>query len=151
MNTYSSGLWQLFLSGLLRLIAQLRSGLSVVLLTGVALLVPRWSLAQASSPRTQVVTIVVNAGQLDYYKAALQEEIETSLRLEPGVLMLYAVASKQDPTRITLLEHYASEAAYQTHLQAPHVLKFRALVKDMITSRDLVPSTSLVPQVKATR
>ena len=41
--------------------------------------------------------IQVDPTKLDNYKAALTEEIETSVRLEPGVLGLYAMSEKDDP------------------------------------------------------
>jgi hypothetical protein len=36
--------------------------------------------------------------QLELYKAALREEIAASIRVEPGVLTLYAVSVKDHPT-----------------------------------------------------
>lgn len=41
------------------------------------------------------VSITVDPARLAGYNAFLQEEIEASLRLEPGVLALYAVAAKE--------------------------------------------------------
>ncbi|MDO5113067.1 MAG: antibiotic biosynthesis monooxygenase, partial [Planctomycetia bacterium] len=64
--------------------------------------------------------IRVDAEKLEEYKAFLKEEITESMRLEPGVLVLYAVSEKQDPTRFTILEIYADEAAYKSHLETPH-------------------------------
>src|SRR5260370_42574549 len=40
--------------------------------------------------------------QLNAYKAALKEEIEASIRTEPGVLTLYAVSVKAHPEQIRL-------------------------------------------------
>ena len=48
----------------------------------------------AESPGRPVVRIAeleIDPAQLDAYKLALKEEIETSIRVEPGVLTLYAV------------------------------------------------------------
>ena len=50
----------------------------------------------------------------------IKEEIKTSVRLEPGVLTLYAVEEKGNPSHITIVEIYADEDAYKTHLQTPH-------------------------------
>ena len=55
--------------------------------------------------------ITVDPARLAGYNAFLQEEIEASLRLEPGVLALYAVAAKEAPGQVTILEIYADRAA----------------------------------------
>lgn len=75
----------------------------------------------------------------------LKEEIETSLRVEPGVLTLYAVAEKDNPTRITILEIYANEEAYKKHLQTPHFIKYKTGTKEMVKSLELIESIPLIP------
>jgi 4-carboxymuconolactone decarboxylase len=54
----------------------------------------------------RLAKLVIDSTQLESYTAALKEEIEASVRLEPGVLTLYAVAEKDNPTHITILEIY---------------------------------------------
>ena len=56
--------------------------------------------------------IEVKDGFLDEYKAFLEEEIKASMKLERGVLTLYAVSDKSAPNKFTILEIYANEAAY---------------------------------------
>ncbi|RSK46370.1 antibiotic biosynthesis monooxygenase [Hymenobacter perfusus] len=83
------------------------------ILAALSLLLPGCVLAQttqADGTRTQVATIIVEAAQLDQYRIALREEVETSLRVEPGVL-LFAVTDQRHPTHMTILERCASEAA----------------------------------------
>lgn len=118
---------------------------------GLAALLPGRVQAQADGSRTQVATIVVDAAQLNQYQAALKEQAEAAMRSEPGVLMLYAVADKKNPTHITVMERYASETAYQAHLKSPHFLKYKATVKDMVKSLELVESTPLALEAKAKR
>ena len=38
--------------------------------------------------------------------AAVSKHIEAAIRVEPGVLVLYAVAHNDDPTRVTIFEIY---------------------------------------------
>lgn len=64
--------------------------------------------------------ITVDPARLAGYNAFLQEEIEASLRLEPGVLALYAVAAKEAPGQVTILEIYVDRAAYESHITTPH-------------------------------
>jgi len=94
--------------------------------------------AQQTKQVVRLAKIQVDPAQLESYKAALKEGIETAVRLEPGVLTYYAVADKSDPTHITILEIYADSAAYQSHIETPHFKKYKNAVKDMVKSLDLV-------------
>src|SRR5580765_4493628 len=76
--------------------------------------------AQENKQMVRLAKLEIDSIRLEDYKAALKEEIETSLRLEPGVLTLYAVEEKDNPSRITILEIYADTVAYKIHLQTPH-------------------------------
>lgn len=71
----------------------------------------------------RLAKLVIDPAHLESYQAALKEEIEASLRLEPGVHNLFAVSKIKDPTHITILEIYADADAYQAHITAPHFLK----------------------------
>jgi 4-carboxymuconolactone decarboxylase len=65
--------------------------------------------------------------------------------LEPGVLTLYAVAEKNDPTHITILEIYADTVAYKTHLLILIFIKYKNGTKNMVKSLELVETVPLVP------
>jgi 4-carboxymuconolactone decarboxylase len=52
--------------------------------------------AQPQSPIVRIAELEIDPDQLESYKAALKQEIETSIRVEAGVLTLYAVSIK-DP------------------------------------------------------
>lgn len=104
--------------------------------------------AQEKSQMVRLAKLVVDPVQLEAYKAALKEEIETAVRVEPGVLTLYAVAEKNEPTHITILEIYASAEAYKVHVQTPHFLKYKGSTKEMVKSLELVDAVPLVPEMK---
>jgi len=94
--------------------------------------------AQQKHQVVRLAKIQVDPAQLESYKAALKESIETSVRLEPGVLTYYAVADKANPSHITILEIYADSAAYQSHIETAHFKKYKNTVKDMVKSLELV-------------
>jgi quinol monooxygenase YgiN len=96
----------------------------------------------------RLARLVIDSTQLDNYKAALKEEIEASVRVEPGVLTLYATSEKNSPTHITILEIYADSAAYKSHLQTPHFIKYKATTQAMVKSLELVESDPLIPDMK---
>jgi quinol monooxygenase YgiN len=104
--------------------------------------------AQDKNQMVRFAKLVIDSTQLESYKAMLKEEIETSVRVEPGVLTLYAVSEKEKPTHITILEIYADTAAYQSHLQTPHFIKYKNGTKDMVRSLELVETVPLVPGMK---
>jgi len=107
--------------------------------------------ASAQEEHKQMVrlaNLVIDEAHLESYNEFLKEEIETSLRLEPGVLTLYAVAEKDDPTHITILEIYASKEAYQSHVQTPHFLKYKNGTQHMVKSLTLTETMPLIPNMK---
>jgi len=70
-------------------------------------------LAQENKQIVRLAKLVIDSSRLQDYKAALKEEIETSVRLEPGVLTLCAVQEKDNPSRMSILEIYADANAYK--------------------------------------
>jgi quinol monooxygenase YgiN len=92
----------------------------------------------------QIAEIEVDPTQLESYKAAVQEQIEAAIRLEPGVLVLYSVSNKENPTHVTVFEIYRDRDAYLAHLQAPHFLKYKATVEKMVISLKLVQTLPIM-------
>ena len=92
--------------------------------------------------------ITVDPAQLERYNAFLKEEIEASMRLEPGVLTLYAVSEKEHPNKVTILEIYADQDAYKNHIQTPHFQKYKQGTLQMVQELELVDSTPLIPGLK---
>lgn len=93
---------------------------------------------ERQSPNVRVAELDIDPAHLEAYKAALSEGIEAAIRLEPGVLALYAVSEIDNPNRIRILEIYASEEAYRAHLQMPHFLRYKAGTEHMVRSLRLV-------------
>jgi quinol monooxygenase YgiN len=104
--------------------------------------------AQKQTQLVRLAKLEIDSAQLDKYTAFLKEEIETSLRVEPGVLTLYAMAEKNKPTRITILEIYADPNAYQSHLKTPHFIKYKTGTKDMVKKLELVEVDPLITEMK---
>jgi len=127
--------------------------ISPLLLTGITcwlmLFTFKGASAQEKSQIVRLAKLQIDAAQLESYKAALKDEIETSVRIEPGVLTLYAVSEKDNPTHITILEIYAGTDAYKAHLQRPHFIKYKTATKDMIRSLELVETVPIALVSKA--
>jgi len=108
--------------------------------------------AQQQLQRERVVRLAelqIDPSHLENYKAALREEIETSIRLEPGVLALYAVAVKGQSAQIRIFEMYADTAAYQAHLETPHFKRYKTGTQGMVKSLVLVETDPILLGAKA--
>ncbi len=104
--------------------------------------------AQHDSPYIRIAKIIVDSAHLEGYKAALKEEMEAAVRVEQGVLTLYGVYDKDNPTHVTTFEIYADKAAYEAHIQTPHFKKYKATVQDMVKSLEL---TDVMPVALASK
>ena len=82
---------------------------------------------------------------LDEYVVFASEVGEVSLRTEPGVLAMYAVADKENPCLITILEIYASKESYENHISSGHFRKYKQGTLHMIKSLELCDQTPLNP------
>src|SRR5215213_5432319 len=96
----------------------------------------------------QVAEIEIDPAQLESYQAAVKEHIDTALRVEPGVLVLYAVSEKDNPTRVRVFEVYANTAAYRSHLEAPHFKKYKEVTEKMVKSLRLIQTTPIALAAK---
>jgi quinol monooxygenase YgiN len=90
--------------------------------------------AQQKTPMVRIAKLQIDPAQLESYKAILKEEIETSIRLEPGVLTMYAVSEQKNPASITIFETYASVEAYQSHIKSPQFIKYKTSTEKMVKS-----------------
>ena len=91
----------------------------------------------------QIAELEIDPAQLENYKAAVSEHAETAIRVEPGVLVLFAVSEKENPTHVRVFEVYRDIDAYKAHLEAPHFKKYKATVESMVKSLKLVLTTPI--------
>jgi len=86
---------------------------------------------------TRIARITIDSLKIDEYRALLKEQMEAAVKLEPGVLSYTVYADKTAAYKLTLVEVYASNAAYLAHREAPHFKKYKAATKDMVKSLEL--------------
>jgi quinol monooxygenase YgiN len=95
--------------------------LSLPIAAVCAFLMVQHGYSESSQKRVvRIAELEIDPDQVAAYKAALKDEIETSIRVEPGVLTLYAVSVKGHPNQVRLFETYSNQAAYQSHLKTAH-------------------------------
>jgi len=122
--------------------------LAVLICAGVRAAQPARNV-QAQARVVRIAELEVDPTRLRQFKSAVREEMDTSIRIEPGVLAIYAVAEKGSPEKLTFFEMYADDAAYEAHRKTPHFRKYYALTKDMIRSRRLVEAVPVLLSGKA--
>ncbi|HEU4789724.1 MAG TPA: antibiotic biosynthesis monooxygenase [Flavobacterium sp.] len=120
---------------------------TIVILFTLTLLFSTNTMAQEKNQMVRLAKIKVDPLQLDKYNSALKEQMTTAVRVEPGVLTYYAVADKNDPSQITILEIYADTVAYKSHIETIHFKKYKETVKDMVKSLELT-DVSLIGSAK---
>jgi quinol monooxygenase YgiN len=108
------------------------------------------ALAEETQGRyVRLAELEIDPAQLELYKSAVKEEMEISVRVEPGCLVLYAVSEKDNPSHVRVFEIYSDADAYKAHLETPHFKKYRATTKDMVKSLKLVGTDPIMLSAKA--
>ena len=102
-----------------------------------------------AGPLVRIAELEIDPVRLAEYNALLAEEIEASVRLELGVLALYAVAMKGSPNLVRVFDAYADRAAYEAHLATPHFLKYKTLTADMVRSLRLIETDPIILRTKS--
>src|SRR3954451_3101437 len=97
----------------------------------------------------QVAEIEIDPAQLEAYKIAVREHIERAVRVEAGVLMLYVVSEKDNPTHVRVFEVYRDSNAYKSHLQSEHFKKYKITTEKMVKSLRLVRTEPIALGVKS--
>ena len=90
----------------------------------------------------RIAEIEVYPEHLEAYLAAATEIQQKSLAEEPGVLCLFPTQLKEDSTQFRILEIYASQEAYQHHIQTAHFQRYKQGTLHMVKSlklQDLTP------------
>jgi quinol monooxygenase YgiN len=98
---------------------------------------------EAQGQYVQLAEIEIDPAELENYKAAVKEHIETAIRVEPGVLVLYAVSAQDDATHVRVFEIYRDTNAYKSHLESAHFKKYKATTEKMVRSLKLVRTTPI--------
>ena len=90
----------------------------------------------------RIAEIEVYPEHLEAYLNAATEIQQKSLAEEPGVLCLFPTQMKSDSTQFRILEIYASQEAYQHHIQTAHFQKYKQGTLHMVKAlklQDLTP------------
>ena len=92
----------------------------------------------------RLAEIVVDPKRLDDYLAFAKEVGTVSMATEPGVIGLFSMQDKENPSKIYILEVYADRLAYEAHIRTAHFRKYKEGTADMVQSLRLIDTAPLL-------
>ncbi len=118
-----------------------------------ALVLSLTAVAQEKATQANNETMIVRLAEIEVYPEHLQEYLKfanevdrQSVEREPGVICLFPMQSAEDSTQIRILEIYASEDAYQSHIKTEHFQKYKQGTMHMVKSLKLPSMQPLDPE-----
>ena len=117
----------------------------------------KWLLGQSNEKPTaekaNVAKMLVRIAEIEVYPQYLTEYLafanevdRLSVEHEPGVICLFPMQSAENPNLIRILEIYASEDAYQSHLKTDHFQKYKQGTLHMVKDLKLPAMEPLDPE-----
>ncbi len=107
---------------------------------------PTADVPHADTMLYRLAEIEIHPQYLKEYLAAAAEIQKASLAEEPGVICLFPTQTKEDSCQIRILEIYASQQAYQHHIQTAHFLKYKQGTLHMVKHLKLQDLQPLTPE-----
>lgn len=104
-----------------------------------------FSIAQGQQQEimVRISEIEIHPEHLEEYKTILKDEAEASVRLETGVIAIFPMFQKENPTQVRIIEIYKDQQAYQSHLKTEHFQKYKTGTIHMVKSLKLVDMEAL--------
>lgn len=98
-------------------------------------------------------TMIVRISEIEVYPEYLTEYLEfahnvgaTSVKEEPGVICIYPMQQLRKDCQIRILEIYASQEAYQHHIQTEHFQTYKQGTLHMVKHLNLVDMRQMAPE-----
>ena len=91
----------------------------------------------------RIAKIGIKLAYLDEYLTILKEESKASIELESGVISIFPIYQKENPTEIKILEVYANKQAYESHLETPHFKHYKTTTLKMVNSLKLIEMNAI--------
>jgi len=104
------------------------------------------TMTNAQTMMVRISEIEILPEYLTQYNAILIEEAAASVEKEKGVVAIFPMSIKQEPTQIRIVEIYADSSAYQAHLKTPHFQHYKTTTLKMVKALKLVDVYALDPK-----
>ncbi|PKB15567.1 putative quinol monooxygenase [Flavobacterium sp. 5] len=93
----------------------------------------------------RLTEIEIDSNFLKEYIEILKEESSASVEIEPGVISIFPMFEKDNPTQIRILEIYVNKEAYESHLKTPHFQKYKSTTLNMVKALRLIDMSVIDP------
>jgi len=127
----------------------MKSCISIILLGLMIALAPAKVCAADYPGIIRIAELDIAPHHLDEYLTLLTEEAEASVRLEPGVIAIFPMVQEQNQTAVRILEIYASQQAYESHLKTAHFLKYKKATLHMVRALRLIDMQAIDTETMA--
>jgi len=91
----------------------------------------------AAGPLVIIAEFEVKPGKLAAFLELAEVDARRSVADEPGCRQFTVTVDREPPDRVVLFEVYDDEAAFDAHLETPHLKAFRAGIEPLIVSRHI--------------
>ena len=102
-------------------------------------------IAQNNDMLIRISEIEIHPQFVTEYTDILKEEASVSVQIEKGVVAIFPMVQKENKTQIRILEIYANQESYQSHLKTPHFLKYKSSTLKMVKSLKLIDMNAIDP------
>ena len=86
-------------------------------------------------PFVVIAEFDVKPDGLERFLELAREDASASVAKEPGCHQFDVTLEQSDPNHVVLYEVYDDEAAFNAHLQMPHLATFRDGIEPLVTDR----------------
>ena len=87
---------------------------------------------------TLLVTIQLKPQHREAFIQEMLADARSALEAEPGVVQFDMHQAEDDPNRFYMYEVFRDEAAFQAHLQTPHVDRLREMTKEWYAAPSVI-------------
>lgn len=95
-----------------------------------------------------IAKVTIDPSKVEEYNLILKKEMETSLRLEADVYVLYAVSDHAYPNEFTILEVYKDQEAYDRHCRMTPIQKYFAETEGIVQKLEISEVTPVIPGIR---
>ena len=86
-------------------------------------------------PLVIIAEFEIKPDKLERFLALARTDASESVAKEPGCRQFEVTLDREQPNRVVLYEVYDDAAAFDAHLETPHLAAFRAGIEHLILSR----------------
>jgi quinol monooxygenase YgiN len=88
-----------------------------------------------SGPFVVIAEFEVKPDKLEQFLELARTDASQSVAKEPGCHQFDVTLDREQPNRVVLYEVYENQAAFDVHLETPHLAAFRAGIENLVVSR----------------